>query len=181
MGKIFISGLLVIVAGFIAILLDSLVGLGLGSVLLGIAVGGILGLSSDGSPIGRLGAFVVGFVVALVGYLVRILFLNDSVAGQMLYILLVVGLVTLVSALTRNRLPFVAGLLGVVAVVGAYEFAFVSAPQNVQTELFEYSARVLVPVALGYLLALFAPIGDDNPPASQPMNPGNVSLQKSEV
>ena len=44
MGRIAVSGLALFGAAAVAILLDSLLGLGLGFVLLGIAIGGVLGL-----------------------------------------------------------------------------------------------------------------------------------------
>lgn len=175
MGKTFIAGLLVIAAAVLAIVLDGALGLGLGSVLLGVAIGGALGLSTDGTPIGRLGAFLVGFLVALVGYLIRILLLNESTLGSILHILLVLGLVTVICGVTKNRLPLLSGLLGIAAMVGAYEFAFASSPANIQTEIFEYASRVLVPVALGFLATLFASAPDVESAAPEPAPSGQAT------
>lgn len=155
MGKTFIAGLLLVAAGIVAIVLDGAFGLGLGSVLLGVAVGGALGLSRDGSPLGRLGAFLVGFLVAIVGYLLRILVLNESALGQILYIAIVVMIVTTVCAVTKNKLPLWAGALGIAAVVGAYELQFVASPQNIQADIFAAAAKVLFPTSLAFLASLF--------------------------
>lgn len=155
MGKVFIQGIALAIAGFVAIALNQMLNLGLGSIAFGLAVGGVLGLVSDGGPVGRVGGFLVGILVALIMYVVRVLFLNDSFAGQVVAMVLALGIITVICALTFGKLPLWTALLGVGLVVGAYETSFVAAPQNLTSELLQYTTTALVPAALGFLAAVF--------------------------
>ena len=155
MGKVFIQGLALAIAGVVAIALNQLLDLGLGSIGFGLLVGGVLGLVSDGGPVGRIGGFVVGIIVALVVYIARVLFLNDSFSGQVAAMVITLGLLTLVCALTSGRLPLWSALLGTALVVGAYETSFLANPANVTSELFQYTTMALLPAALGFLVVVF--------------------------
>jgi hypothetical protein len=157
MGKVFVQGLVLAVAGIVALILNQLLNLGLGSIAFGMCVGGVLGLigQADGGPVGRAGGFVIGIVVALVFYIVRVLVLPASFGGQVVAIVLALALITIVCALTGGRIPLWSGLLGIALVVGSYETSFVAAPQNVTTELFQYTTMALVPAALAFLAAVF--------------------------
>jgi hypothetical protein len=173
MGKTFFAGGALILAGVLAVLLDSLLGLGLGFVLLGIAIGGALGLSRDGSPLGRIGAYVVGLLIMVVAFVGRVLLGNSSTVGLIAGIIAVLVPLTIVCALTRNRLPLSAGLLGVVTVVGAYETAFGLAPQNILSELLPSVTAVVFPVALGFIASVFFSI-EPSPPAPE-QEPGEYN------
>jgi hypothetical protein len=98
---------------------------------------------------------VVGIIVAMVLYIVRVLFLNDSFAGHVAALVLGLVLITVICALTSGRLPLWAALAGVALVTGAYETAFIDASQNVTTELFQYTTQALVPAAFGFLATIF--------------------------
>ncbi len=184
MGKTFIQGLVLLAAGIVALILNNLLNLGLGSITLGLAVGGILGLVSDGGPVGRVGSFVVGLVIAMVVYVVSILLLNTSFGGQVVGILIALGLVTLICGLTSGRLPLWAALAGIVLVAGAYGQAFADNPAGILTELPQYVTQALVPAALGFLATIFvadrAPqdasaagaTGLDQPPSTPPVQTG---------
>jgi hypothetical protein len=186
MGKVFIQGLALAIAGFVAIALNNLLDLGLGSIVFGLLVGGVLGLVSDGGPVGRIGGFLVGVLVALIMYLVRVLFLNDSFAGQVVGLLVSLAIVTVICALTAGRLPLWSALLGSALVVGAYETSFIDNPANVQSELLQYTTMALVPAALGFLAAIFvadkpeAPDGRQNTDNNQEEQSSTVSLSKNE-
>lgn len=176
MGRTFIAGGALILAGVVAIVLDSLLGLGLGFVLFGIALGGVLGLSRDGTPLGRLGAYSVGFVIVVIAYLGRVLVGNASTLGLIIGVVAVILPVAAVSALTRNRLPLSAGLLGVATVVGAYEAAFLASPQNIQSELLPVASAAIFPVALGFLAAVwFSLPGDEDDGALQSAAPSSAA------
>lgn len=157
MGKTFVQGLVLLVAGIVALALNQVLNLGLGSITFGLAIGGVLGLISfaDGGPVGRMGGFIIGLIVALVMYIVRVLVLNDSFSGQVATLVISLALLTVICALTGGRIPLWSTLLGAALVVGAYEPAFIAAPQNVQTELIQYTTMALVPAALGFLAAIF--------------------------
>jgi hypothetical protein len=155
MGKVFIQGLALAIAGVVAIALNQLLDLGLGSIGFGLLIGGVLGLVSDGGPVGRIGGFVVGIIVALVMYIVRVLLLNESFAGQVTAMVITLAVLTVVSALTLNRIPLWSGLLGTALVVGAYETSFIANPANVTSELIQYTTMALLPAAIGYLGVVF--------------------------
>jgi hypothetical protein len=186
MGKVFIQGAALAIAGILAVLLDGWFGLGLGSVLFGLAVGGILGIVAEGGPVGRIGAFLIGVLTAMVVYVVRVLFLNDSSLGLSLAVLIALVVIVGLSGLTANRLPLWAGLLGLALVTGAYETSFVAAPQNVTVELLEFTTMALVPAALAFLaVSVVGGIGNQEDSGGsggggqQEQSP-TVSLSKSE-
>jgi hypothetical protein len=167
MARSFVTGGLLLAAVALLLLLNSFLGLGLGSVLLGVALGGVLGLVPGGA-VGRAGAFLVGFILAVVGYLVRVLLLNDTGLGLFLFALFVIGIATLLAGLTKGRMPLAAGLLGAAAVVGGYEVLFNLAPQNITAELVPAASAVLLPAALAFFAATLAQLiaPDEQPEAS---------------
>ncbi len=166
-------------------MLDSLLGLGLGFALLGIAIGGVLGLVNDGPVLGRLLGYVIGVAVVLVAYLGRVLVGNSSDLGLLAGSALIIGLLTLMATVSKNRLPLWAGLLGAVTVIGAYEAAFEGAPQNILSELLPEVSTALVPVALAFLATVWFSVdgGDEGPPPPQQEEPESWTpwLDQSEV
>lgn len=174
MGNTFVQGLAVLIAGLVALVLNNFLNLGLGSIAFGLLIGAVLGLVSreNGGPVGRVGAFIIGIIVAMVVYIVRVLLLNPSFAGEVLALIVGLGLLTLICGLTSGRLPLWAALLGTALVVGAYETSFVDAPQNVTSELFQYATMALVPAALGYLatVLLQSRVAEAEPPIDRDDN-----------
>lgn len=167
MARSFVTGGLLLAAVAVLLLLNSLLDLGLGSVLLGTALGGALGMLTVGGPIGRVGAFLVGFVITVVGYLVRVLLLNETGLGLFLFALLVIGVVTLVAGLTKGRMPLAAGLLGAASVVGGYEVLFSFAPQNITDQLVPAASAVLLPAAVAFFAATLAQLLTPDAPDDQ--------------
>lgn len=155
MGKTFVQGLVILIAGIVALALNQLLNLGLGSITFGLAVGGVLGLVSDGGPVGRVGAFIVGMIVTMVLFVLSVLVLNTTFVGQVLTVVIGIGLITVICALTGGRLPLWAGLMGAILVAGAYSSAFAANPAGILTELPQYTTQALVPAALGFLGAVF--------------------------
>lgn len=155
MGKVFVQGLVILVGGIVVLALNEVLNLGLGAITFGIAMGGVLGLVSDGGPVGRVGAFVVGIVIAMALYIVTALFLNGSFLGSVVGLVIALGLITVICAVTGGRLPLWAGLLGSALVTGAYQLAFNNAPQNLLTEMPLNVTQALVPAAVGFLAAVF--------------------------
>ncbi|MFN8125432.1 MAG: hypothetical protein U0R64_02835 [Candidatus Nanopelagicales bacterium] len=155
MGKVFVQGLVVMLGGFVALALNQVLNLGLGAIAFGVAIGAILGLVSDGGPVGRVGSFVVGMLIAMVMFVVQALLLNGSFVGQVLQLVIGLGLITLICALTSGRLPLWSALLGSALVTGAYGTYFQNAPQNLLTELPQYVTASLVPASLAFLATIF--------------------------
>lgn len=167
MARSFVTGGLLLAAVAVLLLLNSFLDLGLGSVMLGTALGGALGMLTAGGPIGRAGAFIVGFVVTVVGYLVRVLLLNETGLGLFLFALLVIGVTTLIAGLTKGRMPLAAGLLGSAAVVGGYEVLFNQAAQNITAELIPAASAVLLPAAVAFFAATLAQLLAPDPQDDQ--------------
>lgn len=155
MGKVFVQGLVILVGGIVVLALNEVLNLGLGAITFGIAMGGVLGLVSDGGPVGRVGSFVVGMVIAMALYVLQALLLNGSFLGSVVSIVIGLGLITVICAVTGGRLPLWAGLLGAALVTGAYQVSFNNAPQNLLTELPMAVTQALVPAAVGFLAAVF--------------------------
>jgi hypothetical protein len=118
--------------------------------LLGAAFGGVLALVPVGSTVGRGAAFLVGFVLGLGGYAARAGFLPDIPLGDAIATFLVVLLVAVVCALSADRLPLWAGLLGVGAIAGAYETTFELSPTTFRSDSLTAATASLLAAAAGF-------------------------------
>ncbi len=112
--------------------------------LLGVAVGAIVALVPDRSPLMRLAGFLGGFAVAWVGYLVEARFIPDSLTGKAVSVALVVALCVVISGVTSGRVPLWSTLLGAAAMVGAYEYTFAAAIPEVKTTSVSAATELLM-------------------------------------
>lgn len=185
MSKTFGAGLLLIAAAIVTIILGQALDLQIDSVFFGLAIGGVLALVNDNSStLGRLGGFAVGLVVTMAGYIIRILALNESLMGQILFAVIVLVLIAVICGVTGGRLPLWSGLVGAALVTGSYEASFLDAPQDITTNLFSSVSTALVPMAIAFIAGiLIRPEikrgGDDE--KAQANKVSNQSQQKSEV
>ncbi len=154
MVRTFLTGALLAVVGALAVFLSEWLDLGLWSALFGAGIGAVLGLIPHRGPGWRLLAFLIGLVVAWLGYAIRASALPDSAAGRAIVVVAVIVVITVVCGLAGGRLPFWAGLLGACALTGAYESGYVAAPYNFLSESIGALSALLVPVALGFLVAV---------------------------
>lgn len=123
------------------------------SALLGAAIGAVLGLVPTAEPpIGRAGAFLVGFVLGWIGYALRAGVLPDTGAGRAIAAFLVIAVLTGICAASMGWLPLWSGLLGVAAIAGAYEFAFGVDPTAFTSESVTAATTVLLAAAVGFLV-----------------------------
>jgi len=148
------TGLLLAVGGVLAVYVGSWLNLGLRATVFGASMGAVLGLVRDRSVVGRLAAFLIGVVVAWLGYAVRAQFLPDVPAGEALALVIVVALITVMAVVSGGRFPMWAGLLGAAALFGAYEELYVAAPYNFLSESVIAISSLLVPVAMGFLVGI---------------------------
>ena len=147
-----IVGLVLAVFAALVIGLGQLLGLDLQHVaLMGAALGGVLGLVPHDPPLGKLGGFVVGFVVAWIGFALRAAVLPDSAGGRAAAAFLVVAVIGVACAVSAGRLPLWSGLLGAAAIVGAYEETYTNAPSQFLKESPTAGTTILFAVALGFL------------------------------
>jgi hypothetical protein len=148
------AGLVLAVFAALVIGLGELLGLDLQHVaLLGAALGGVLGLVPHPQPLGKLGGFAVGFVLAWIGFALRAAVLPDSASGRAVAAFLVVAAIAVACAVSAGRMPLWSGLLGAAAIVGAYEETYTNAPSQFLKESPTAGTTVLFAVALGFFAA----------------------------
>ena len=184
------TGLLLAVGGVLAVYIGSWLNLGLRATIFGASMGAVLGLVRDRSVVGRLAAFLIGVVVAWIGYAVRAQFLPDVPSGEALALVIVVALITVMAVVSAGRFPMWAGLLGAAALFGAYEELYVAAPYNFLSESVIAISSLLVPVAMGFLVGIVTSSlwGEDasdgagwNDPASGPATSGLAIMADKET
>jgi hypothetical protein len=152
MRRSLIAGLVLAVFAALIIGLGELFGLDLQHVaLMGAALGGVLGLVPHPQPLGKLGGFAVGFVLAWIGFALRAAVLPDSAGGRAAAAFIVVAVIAAACAVSAGRLPLWSALLGAAAIVGAYEETYTNAPSQFLQEAPTAATTVLFAVALGYL------------------------------
>ena len=164
MRKNLLTGVVLAVAAGLMVLIGSALELDLESVaLLGGALGAIIALVPDRTPLVRLGGFAAGFVVAWIGYVVRAAMLPDTSTGRAVAVFVVVLLCGLIAAATRTRLPLWTLLLGTAGLTGAYEFTYAAAPPELMTTSVNTATTLFLSVAVGFVAALLV--------APEPRNP----------
>ena len=124
--------------------------------LLGAALGAVVGLVPDRTLAGRVGGFLMGFVAAWLGYALRAGYLPDIPMGRAIAAVAVVAVVTGVAVLTNGRLPLWSGLVGVGALLGAYETTFTQTPTTFLADSLTAVTTVLVAGAFGILASTLA-------------------------
>lgn len=150
MRKSVMPGLLLVLASVLVVLISAALELELESVaLLGVAVGGLLAVVPDRTPVVRLSGFGVGVVVVWVGYLLRAAMLPDSAGGRAVFVGVVLLACVLIAA-AADRLPLWSALLGVAAFAGAFELTYAAAPPEVVGNSLSAVTALLLTVAAGF-------------------------------
>jgi MFS family permease len=154
MRKTIIAGLVLALAAALVMWLSAAFDLELESVvLMGAAVGAVLALVPDRSPLARFLGFAAGFVVTWVGYAVRALLLPDTEGGRAVAVALILLLCVGVFAASAGHLPLWSMLLGAAAVSGGYEYTYAAAPQEMGTTAVSAATSLLFCIAVGFLVA----------------------------
>jgi hypothetical protein len=154
MRKSIFAGLVLALAGALVMWLSALFDLELESVvLLGAAVGAVVALVPDRSPLARFLGFAAGFVAAWVGFFLRAAILPDTARGRAVAVGLVLLLCVAVVAVSAGRLPLWSILLGAAAMAGGYEYTYAAAPPEVATTSVSAATSLLFCIAVGYLVA----------------------------
>jgi hypothetical protein len=157
MRTILLTGLALLIAGTGLVLLGSAYELELESAaFLGVGLGAVLALVSDRSAFARLVAFLAGFAASWAIYLTRAGVLPDTDAGRAVALASLIVLCVALAAVTANRLPLWAILLGAATLAGGYESAYTAAPSDVATTSVSAVTTVLLTVAIGFLAASLA-------------------------
>ena len=159
--KILIGGLLLAVFAALAILFGSWAELDRGSLLFTAGCGAILGLLPTGSPASRIGAFLVGMLVAWIGFAIRAAVLPDNAVAEALAAFGAIAVLTIVAAVSQGRVPVIASLLGLVAMSGGYDAVFASAPYDFIASSIATVGAVLAGAAVGMLAVTIADVISD--------------------
>jgi hypothetical protein len=167
------SGLLLIAAAVLTMLLSSWLDLELEStVLLGVTAGAVVALVPDASASHRVAGFLLGVLGSVVAYLVRAGYTPDSTSGRAVYVGLAVALCVLVAVVSASRLPLWSTLLGAGTFAGAFEATYAAAPPRVVDNSVGAVTTLLLCVAIGFLAAGIAE-STRGTGASRPEEPPN--------
>jgi hypothetical protein len=164
------AGALLALAAMLAVIVGSALDLDLESVaLLGAAVGAVIALVPDRTPMARLGGFAAGFLISWAGYIFRAQFMPDTSSGRAVAVGVVVMLCVAVAVLTNDRITLWTVLLGAGAFAGAYEFTYNAEPPEILSTSLSTATTMAFTVALGFLAgALVAPVSGPAAKSSQP-------------
>ena len=159
MRRTLLVGAVLTVAAALVVVLSDLLDLKLESAaLLGVAIGAVVALVPDRSPLMRLVGFLAGFGLAWVGYLLRAGIFPDTTGGLAVAVTLVLGLCVAVASGSLGRIPLWAPFLGAAAMVGAYEYTFAAAMPEVMTTSPSAATSFLLTAGVGFtLVSLLAP------------------------
>lgn len=159
MSRTLLGGAVLAIFGALTIVLGDVLGLELDDVaFLGIAMGAVIGLVPDRSPLARIAGFFAGVVVALIFFALRANALPDTTTGRAVAVLVALLACAIVSVLTTAWVPLWAILVGATAVIGAYENTFVADPSVFLDEAPAAVTAVLLAAAMGHLATtIFGP------------------------
>src|SRR3954470_20904365 len=117
MRKTLVAGGGLAVAAGLVVMISAAFDLDLESVaLLGAALGAVIALVPDRTPLFRLAGFGAGVVIGWGGYALRATLMPDTASGRAVAVGLVVLLCVAVTAVSLDRLPLWSVLLGTAAV-----------------------------------------------------------------
>lgn len=155
-----IKGAVLALFGALTIGLGHLFGLDLDQVaLLGVTLGAVIGLVPDRSLVERILGFAVGFVLAWVGYAVRAAVLPDTATARAVVVFAVIILAMLIVVVSGSRLPLWSTLIGMAAMVGAYEQTYAASPSLFASDSPTAATTVLLACAMGVLGSVL--LGED--------------------
>jgi hypothetical protein len=152
------TGALLTIAVVLVIAVSSALGLQIEQyALAGVLGGAVIGLVADRSPWARLLAFVVGFVAAWVGFVLRAALLPDTDGGRAVAAVITLVICLVAVAIGRGtRLPMWATFVGVMLFSAGYEAGFVAAEPEVATTSMDAATSLLMAVAVGYVVAVLS-------------------------
>lgn len=157
MRKSLLAGVVLAVAAMLVVAMSAALELDLESTaLLGVALGAVVALVPDRTPLVRLAGFAAGVVISWLGYVARAALLPDTASGRAVAVGIVVLLCVGVTAATMNRVPLWSVLLGTAGFAGAYEFTFAAAPPELPSTSVSTVTVLLFNVAVGFLVAALA-------------------------
>lgn len=154
MRRTLLSGLLLVAAAFLTVLVGDWLDLELDdAALLGVASGAVVALVPHATIGRRLAGFVLGVVLTLVGYLVRAALLPDTAGGRAAFAAIVVALCVVAAVVSVERLALWSTLLGAAAFAGAFEATYTLAPPRVLENSVSSLTALALCAAVGFCAA----------------------------
>ena len=154
--KDLVFGLLLLILGLGVWFVTTIFELGTANALVGVLAGVVLGLTRDRSPLARYGAFLIGLVFGLLALVLGMVGWIGWVGG--------IFVLTVISALTKGRLPLWAMILGGGTLAAVYQPLLLSSPWFVFTQ---YPTVLLVTLAAssgGFLVTIVVELLEDVTP-----------------
>jgi hypothetical protein len=159
MARTAVGGAILAVVAFFLILFGDALNLDLERAgLVGVALGAIVALVPDRTPLLRAAGAVLGFLIMWGFYGIRVSLLPDTDMGRALTALLVLLVLTGISLATLNRVPLWSLLVGAAAMGAAYETTFMNLPSAFPYESPTAATQMALAAGVGFLAgSLFAP------------------------
>ncbi len=150
--KTLLGGVILAVFGALTVALGDVLGLDLDHVaLLGAALGAVVGLVPDRTPLMRVLGFVAGMAIGWVVFGLRAGYLPDTSAGRAVAAFIAIILCLAVAAASMRHIPLWSTLLGVAGIVGTYEATYTNAPSQFIHESGTAFTTLLLAAAMGHL------------------------------
>lgn len=168
MKRVLAAGFVLAVLAALAMWIGQMFNISMGNTIFGVAIGALLALVPGVSPGKKIIGFLIGIFVTLIMFAFQAQFLPLTKDGATIGAFLTVLVLTIISALLHNKIPFWTIVAGIAAIGGAYGTQFLAAPQNFKTESIAALGGVLFVSALGFLgatLAELIPGADGEGPA----------------
>lgn len=151
------AGLAVAAGSAALIIATASYGLGAG-LIVGIAAGAAVALVPAETGLRKIAGLLTGILVGAAGYALRAGILPDSAAGTLIGVTAVLLVLTLISLVSRGRVPLWTSLIGLAAIAGSYETLHILDFAGLFANLPVAAAATLLATAVGFTAAaLFTP------------------------
>lgn len=175
--RIFALGCGCAVLGALVIICGAFFGLQAQGVLFGVGVGTVLGLLRTNPPWARVLGFAIGLIVGVTYYIIQLEIFPVTLLGTTLAVIVTVLIPTVISALTRDRIPLWAMLLGTVTFIGAFAASFAATPWLFVSQTSSTLSTLFLCAAAGFLVSILGelwleqPLGPSAPDLPEPQAP----------
>ena len=163
MKRTFLIGISAAVIGGLGLWVAGLLGLSFQNTVLGVGAGVIAATVKIGSPLERLGGFLIGFLLGVLFIAMRLGLLpgGDSIAGITVALVIILLVITLLSGFTANRISYWSMLLGAIAFVGGFIPICTATPWIAADQLPSSFFSLLAMAAIGFLTVVPAELLPD--------------------
>lgn len=163
MKRTFGVGLLVAVIGGVGLFIAGMLGLTLTDTMIGVGAGAIAGLVHFGTPLQRLGGFLIGFVLGVffVAMLLGLIPGGGSFAGVTVALATVLIIIALVHGFSGARIHAWSMLLGVLCFAAGVYPTLSANPLAAYGQLWTFVGTQLAMAMIGFLVVIPATIWPD--------------------